>query len=294
MPIIRIACVRGDQEPGSDAAAIMATTLANASEPIPHFSAKGEIPKPEKTRPQNPNQLTVKQHVFPVRSMQPFVDKSGRVAVFDILRNKTRLARTKDILFCAQRAWDQRAEAGYMKQIEDRFQKIVQPIISGQVNTVAPGQKPAIDSMFALWFMRSRYRRLDAQEIQLFGIPGNDLTKIQEENLESNGYLYARIGGKVPARQLNGVQLQMRVGHYARDLAALTGWGVIHAQSGEFIVPDVPSHTIIPLTPKLALVASVPDGMVLEQNLAEVNSALRASSREYYFSRDLSKCPFSA
>lgn len=88
------------------------------------------------------------------------------------------------------------------------------------------------------------------------------------------------VDGKVPARQLNGVQLQMRVRHYARDLAALTGWGGIHALPGEFIVPDVPSHTIIPLTPKLALVASVPDGFVLEQNLAEVNSAVRASSCE--------------
>ncbi|MCA7939475.1 DUF4238 domain-containing protein [Burkholderia cepacia] len=271
----------------------MAKTLAKASEPISRLPTKGEILKPEKTRPQNPNRLTVRQHVFPVRSMQQFVDKSGRVSVFDMLRSKTRLAQPKDMLFCAQRAWDQRAEAGYMKYIEDEFQKIVQPIISGQVNTITPGQKPAIDSMFALWFMRTRYRRLDAQEVQLFGIIGDDLTKTQEENLESNGYLFARMGGKMPARQLNGVQLQMRIGRYASDLAALTGWGVIHAQSGEFIVPDVPSHTIIPLTPKLALVASVRDGFVLEQNLAEVNSALRASSREYYFSRDLSKCPFS-
>ncbi|MBG1247427.1 hypothetical protein [Burkholderia pseudomallei] len=294
MPIIKIACVRDGEEPAGGAAAIMATTLAKAAEPISHLSTKDVISKPEETRPQNPNQLTIRQHVFPVRSMQQFVDKSGRVSVFDILRNKTRLARPKDALFCAQRAWDQRAEAGYMKHIEDEFQKIVQPIIRGQANTITPEQKPAIDTMFALWFMRTRYRRLDAQEIQLFGVSGDDLTKTQEENLESNGYLFARMGGKMPARQLNGVQLQMRIGHYARDLAALTGWGVIHAQAGEFIVPDVPTHTIIPLTPKLALVASVPDGCVLEQNLAEVNSAVRAGSREYYFSRDFSKCPFSA
>ncbi|OJA41913.1 hypothetical protein BGV47_02835 [Burkholderia ubonensis] len=226
--------------------------------------------------------------------MQQFVDKRGRVSVFDILRDKIRLAQPKDTLFCAQRAWDQRAEAGYMKHIEDEFQKIVQPIIRGQVNTITPEQKPAIDTMFALWFMRTRYRRLDAQEIQLVGVHGDDLTKAQEENLESNGYLFARMGGKMPARQLNGVQLQMRIGHYARDLAVLTGWGVIHAQTGEFIVPDVPMHTIIPLTPKMALVASVPDGYVVERNLAEVNSALRASSREYYFARDFSKCPFLA
>ncbi|CAB5082083.1 hypothetical protein IST4116A_00067 [Burkholderia cenocepacia] len=294
MPIIKVTCVRDGEEPAGSAAAIMATTLAKASEPISDPSTKGVISKPEKTRPQNPNRLTIRQHVFPVRSMQQFVDKRGRVSVFDILRNKIRLAQPKDTLFCAQRAWDQRAEAGYMKHIEDEFQKIVQPIIRGQVNTITPEQKPAIDTMFALWFMRTRYRRLDAQEIQLVGVHGDDLTKAQEENLESNGYLFARMGGKMPARQLNGVQLQMRIGHYARDLAVLTRWGVIHAQTGEFIVPDVPMHTIIPLTPKMALVASVPDGYVVERNLAEVNSALRASSREYYFARDFSKCPFLA
>lgn len=292
MPLIRIACIRGDEKSANDAAAMMANTLATASEPVPPLATKGGGSKPEKTRPKNPNRLTIRQHIFPVRSMQQFVDRSGRVSVFDLLRSKCRLAQPKDDLFCAHRAWDQRAEAGYMKQIEDRFQEIVQPIISGRVNTLAPAQKPAIDAMFALWYMRSRYRRLDAQEIQLLGIPGNELSKTQEENIESNGYLFTRMGGKVPARQLNGVQLQMRVWHYARDLAALSGWGVIHVQSGEFIVPDVPSHTLIPLTPTLALVASVPDGFILEQNLAEVNSALRASSREYYFSRDLSQCPF--
>ena len=70
-----------------------------------------------------------------------------------------------------------------MKQIEDKFREIVQPIITGQVNTIAPGQKSAIDSMFAPWFMRTRYRRLDAQDIQSFGIPGDDLTKrpVQKE-----------------------------------------------------------------------------------------------------------------
>jgi len=52
--------------------------------------ATGKIAKPEKTRPTNPNQLTVNPHVFPVRSMLPFLDKKGRVCVFDMLRDKQR------------------------------------------------------------------------------------------------------------------------------------------------------------------------------------------------------------
>lgn len=299
MPVIRIASVRSDQElpnyctHGHPAAAIFAATLAKASEPVLEFAAKGEMTRPERTRPKNPNRLTLRQHVFPVRSMRQFADQSGRVSVFDMLRRKVRPARPGDILFCARRAWDQRTET-YMKHIEDRFQQIAQSIIEGCSDTIEPEQKPAINSMFAIWYMRARYRQLDAQEVQLRGITGDVLTKIQEENLEKNGYLFTRNGGKIPARQLNGLLLQMRANRYAHDLAALTRWGVIHAQSGEFIVPDVPSHTVVPLSPNLALIAPAPDGTILEQNLAEINSATKANSQEYDFARDLSKCPFSA
>jgi hypothetical protein len=84
----------------------------------------------------------------------------------------------------------------------------------------------------------------------------------------------------------------MRIDDYAWQLAAgVTRWGVISAQSGEFIVPDVPSYTIIPLSPRLALVGSAPDGVIVEQNLAEINGAT-AASQEYFFARDFSKCPF--
>jgi hypothetical protein len=31
------------------------------------------------------------------------------------------LAKSNDGIFCAMRAWDQRAERGYMKRIEDEF-----------------------------------------------------------------------------------------------------------------------------------------------------------------------------
>jgi hypothetical protein len=90
----------------------------------------------------------------------------------------------------------------------------------------------------------------------------------------------------------------MRVSGYTRDLAAaLSGWGVVHAQAGEFIVTDVPTlkmATFIPLSPPLALIGAVPDRDVAEETVAEINSVLRAGSQEYYFAHDLSKCPFSA
>jgi hypothetical protein len=180
-----------------------------------------------------------------------------------------------------------------MKRIEDRFQEIVHSIIEGTIDIVTADQKSDIDSMFALWYMRARYRSLDSQEIQLNGVEGVTRTKVEEENLEKNSYLFVRSGGQVPARQINGIQLQMRINAFVRDLSfEVTRWGIIRAQTGEFIVPDIPSQLIIPLAPNLALVGSAPDGLIIEENVASINSKVRTDSHEYYFARDLSACPF--
>jgi hypothetical protein len=289
MPVIKVIDSGGSYL----AAAVMAVTLAKASKPTKIHEQRKRV-RTERTRPRNPNSLTVDQHVFPSKSIERFTDQRGRVSVHELHRAQVIRAKKPDnAIFCARRAWDQRAEAGYMKRIEDDFQKIVGPIVEGKTQTLAPELKAPVDRMYALWYMRSRYRELESQEIQLNGIAGDDLTKEQEENLEKNGYLFTRKSGRIPARQLNGLELQLRIDSYARELAgSLTRWGVISTQSGEFIVPDVPSHCIIPLTPRLALIGPAPDGMIVERNVAEINRAMRATSRDYVFARDFSSCPF--
>ncbi len=113
----------------------------------------------------------------------------------------------------------------------------------------------------------------------------------QEENLEAKGYLFARPGGLMPARQLNGLWIQRQIDGYTDDLKAVVRWGVIQPQSGEFIVADRPLHTIIPITPTLALVGNADDGVILCDNLAELNRAIVAGSRRYFLARDLVACP---
>jgi hypothetical protein len=294
MPVIKVissAAQASNQGPHL-AAAVMAVTLAKASEP-PKVHERHKRARVEKTRPRNPNRLTVDQHNFPSKSIERFTNEDGRVSVNDLHRGQVIRVKPGNAIFCARRAWDEPAETGYMKQIEDQFQKIIGPVVDGTAETLVPEHKPAIDRMYALWYMRSRYKELESQEIELNGIPGDDLTKAQEENLEKNGYRFARKGGRMPARQLNGLQLQIRINRYALDLASrVTRWGVVSAQSGEFIVPDVPSHGIIPLTPRLALVQFAPDGMIVERNVGEINHAMRAASRDYFFAHDFSSCPF--
>jgi hypothetical protein len=295
MPVIKILDPGGPQQRsglGSHlAAAVMAVALSKGSEPVKAAAKQVKRTRPETTRPGNPNGLAIKQHVFPLKTMEQFT-QGGRLSVYLIAHCKLIPAKPNNSLFYACRAWDERVESGYMKRIEDEFQAIVAPVIYKKVVTIASEQKPVIDRMYALWYMRSRYRDLEEQEIPLNGIVGDALTKEQEENLEKNGYIFARKGGRMPARQLNGVQLQMRIDAYARQLvASVPRWGIISTQSGEFMVPDAPSYTIIPLSPHLALVGSASDGVITDQNLAEINRAASASSREYFFARDFSKCP---
>jgi len=248
----------------------------------------------EKTRPGNPNRLTLNQHVFPTRSIVRFVDKEGRVET-QLLDPHNKVIRPKpdNVVFGASRAWDQRAESGYMKQIEDRFQQVADDIIAGTTTTVSQEERPVIDWMYALWYQRARFRELESQETRLNGVTGPDLTLEQEENLESNGYMFARKHGAMPTRQLNGAVIQMRTGYYVDELPKLfTRWGIIRVEGAEFIVPDVPCHGILPLTPRLALAKDTQDGTISEQNLAQVNTAMRSLSESYYFARDFASCPF--
>jgi hypothetical protein len=164
--------------------------------------------KPEKPQKTNPHKLVIDQHVLPLASIARFVDSKGRVSLHDKARGKVRPAKPDDPMFCAKRAWDQRAEVGYMKGIEDAFQALAAKIIDGTVSTIDAEGDSIVNRFYALWYMRARLRTLDTQEIQLNKVTGRNLTQDEEERLEKNGILFIREGGTVPVRQMNGIQIQ--------------------------------------------------------------------------------------
>jgi hypothetical protein len=245
--------------------------------------------KPEKPQKKNPHELVIRQHVLPSKSIFRFVDSTRRVSLHDKARGKVRPAKPNDPMFCAKRAWDERAEAGYMKGIEDAFQALATKIIKRTVSTIDAEGDSIVNRFYALWFWRATLRTLDTQELQLNKVtgPGRTLTQDEEECLEKKWMLFIREDGTVPARQINGLHIQRLVDSYAS-----VSWGIIEAQEGQFIVPDVSAHHIIPLAPTLCLVANTPDGIIHKQNVAEINRALRAASQKYFFANDFSKCPF--
>ena len=150
--------------------------------------------KYEKPQKRNRHILTVWQHVFPFASIARFVGADGKVFLSD--RSGGRQAKPDDRTFCAPRAWDHRVERGFMKATEDAFQCLATSIIAESVACIGEAEKTIVNRFYALWYIRAQRRNLPAQEIQANANMGQILTPEQEDNLEMNGYIFCRLGGK--------------------------------------------------------------------------------------------------
>jgi hypothetical protein len=241
--------------------------------------------KYEKTQPGNPHRLTVNQHVLPVRCIERFAGSDGCVDV--CVANRPNLLRLapQNGLFRTKRTWDEKAERHFMKRIEDKFQELADKIVNGEVQIVEGSEATTVNLYFALWYHRSRYPRPDDPFVRNMNVTPNDLTKDQREKLEKNGVGYYGPEG-MPARFIAGAQLQILTGRMAHHIRDLT-WGVVHPLEGEFVMPDIPSHKLLPIDPTTCLAASHPSGHIPRENLREVNAALIAMSCRYYFARDM-------
>jgi len=250
------------------------------------------MPRQRFERPQkgNPHQLPVKEHVWPLTSIARFADSKGDVWLYDKVRNKARKGKPDDTIFCAMRVWDRRAEFGYMKGIEDAFQKLASEIIEDTVTTIDTKQKETVDAFFALWKLRADYKTADENAVIFKSVTGESLTKDQEEVLEKNHVYFLRQDSTMPAHMAHGMEIQFRIDAYVRDLSNVQ-WGIIHAQEGHLVVPDHPAFTIIPLKPTLCLCSGGQSGTITKEKLGDINRIFRAASREYFFAQDLAQCP---
>lgn len=247
--------------------------------------------RPERPQKGNTRRLVVDQHVFPVTSIRRFAGAGDRVDLVDGRRKMVRPAKPDDKIFCARRAWDQRADTGYMKDIEDRFQQLAEAIVLNSDGELEPHENAVVSGFYALWHYRSRQRSLPQEFLRAEGVTGSHLTADQHELLESKGVLALRSDGSLAARHINGMQIQILIGKFVAEVLQDATWGRIVSQEAEFCVPDVPEHGIIPINPKLCLVKGSASGIVTSANVAEINRAFISMSREYFFARDVTACP---
>lgn len=243
-------------------------------------------------RPQrgNPHRLTVEQHVFPARSIERFAAADGKVSVRLRNSNKQLRLRPDNNLFCAKRAWDQRAEAGYMKTIEDEFQILADQIICGSRRL--DEEKSRIASrFFALWCFRFRARHNSTADHSVAGIVGERLSQNEEELLEANHIGFFRSDQTMPGRVVCGIQIQMSIDKFVSDFRGIR-WGVLTTRRAELILPDTFGRFVfLPVTPITCLVCSGEDGELSLAQILEINRLAVRSAQQYYLARDFARCP---
>ncbi len=199
----------------------------------------------------NGHRLTDRQHVFPVASIARFAGPDGCVSLVDLKRRKSWRPKPDDLVFCARRVWDQQAEAGYMRGIEDAFQALAERVIADPGQELSALDDAAASRFYALWWCRAACRYAPDGEIPINGVVGQVRSQDQEERLESRWTGFIRPGG-LPARQLYGLQIQKYIDFIEEDLQERR-WGVLALAEGELIVPDYPEQFFVPLTPTLCL-----------------------------------------
>jgi hypothetical protein len=240
----------------------------------------------EKVRKRNPLQLTVEQHFHTAHAITKFYNTSGKVEVKDISTGEVLKRHKRDKIFSTKRNWDERAEKGYMVQIEADFHNQIDSL-----NLGGPRDDAAISKYLALWRLRHKFHLERSSDAPLFGIDGEHLTMEQQEMLEKKGIGYINERAEIPARQLTGMQIQIGVDQIMQTLGSIK-WGLLHSRNSQFLCADCyPRFLFIPVSPTLALAGNLPDQELTDTEVSIANHHSVNSASQFYFGSCLEKCP---
>jgi hypothetical protein len=247
--------------------------------------------KYEKPQNQNPHELPIKQHIFPLKSIERFANNDGFIETRIIKHNIVKLLKSDNPIFCGNRIWDNRAETGYMKSIENDFQEIATNICKDNKYKIEIENMRKISMFYSLWRMRFHFKHNPKSDGKLKGIHGEELCKNEEEIVEKKNMVLVRKNGLIPIRMMNGVRIQREIDILTYNLRNYN-WGIVKAIKGEFIVPDnYGEYTIIPISPQIILNGNSRDIIIDNKEIAEINRIAIQKSVEYYFANKLANCP---
>jgi hypothetical protein len=184
-------------------------------------------------------------------------------------------------VFCVDRLWDQRAEAGYMKKIEDEFQALINELEAGRSEGLSSDEHRCVTRFWGLWYWRNHFIDSPLEDTQLNGIAGESLTLDKKEILESRWYAFAVGGGKLPARVMTGLHIQIAIDRYEMANGGKL-WGVLRSPVLPLIIGDRPGNLMsIPASPSLLLAADNPNGELTQFEALRANQAALALSRNF-------------
>lgn len=244
------------------------------------------------TQKGNPHRLTLKQHVFPRRSIERYYGTTGGVDLYLPKQQKRIRALATHDVFYAKRAWSHRIESGFMADIERRYQEVAESIVQGQKTTIPAADHQAITDMFALWRVRWHWQDSDRPDLKMkMHSPERTLSLAQQEELEKAGVLFFKSDGTFPVRQAVGVRIHLDQEELAHQMAGRP-WGVVRAERGRFVVPDTYGvDAILPLSPTAVLAWDYPDKTIPVEAVAAINRVAFARHRRYLFAECFTDTP---
>ncbi|GGN30266.1 hypothetical protein IBG28_18150 [Marinomonas arctica] len=239
----------------------------------------------ERVRKGNPLQLTIDQHFHSAHAISKFYNNEDVVEIMNIGYGKIS-KKSKNGMLYTKRNWDERAEKGYMYQIESDFHQQIDNIKSYELR-----DHEAISRYLALWRLRHQFHIERLSDAPLCGIEGENYTKEEQERMESMGLGYVNEKAEIPARQLTGGQIQLGIDQLMQALHSIK-WGVLKSNDAHFLCADC-YHKLgfIPVSPTIALAANLPDQTLSDDEVAIINRQSVESASKFYFGSNLGKCP---
>jgi hypothetical protein len=235
------------------------------------------------------NNLTKKQHVYPSKSLQRFINVQGNIEVYRFENRKIFTAKPSDGIFTVKREWDQRAERGFGKGIEDNFQGLVEYCIKNNLRKMPFNGNHIVNSFYALWHYRSCIKEYDEQ-IPKASFTPDPLTEEQKITLELKHVSFVDSDGDMPQRMKRGIVLQGGIISLTEQFKSVQ-WFMVKSPQLELVVPDNPVNSLfIPVNPNLCIVAehNVPE--LSKKEALHANFKMATGSQAYYCGRNLSKC----
>lgn len=239
----------------------------------------------------NPHKLTTKQHAFPRASIERFSGDKGLVELFSKKLGRVINVKASNGIFCAKRVWDQKTEIGISKPVEDKFQALVDGILLGCVSVIGVSEKTIVEEFFSLWRTRHKFKTEGLEDMRLNGVSGDSLSIDEQEILEKKHIIFMRSQGVMPGRFAAGMHVFGYLDYFRQSVKNIQ-WGIVRAAEGEFIVSDsFEDMMIVPITPKIALMADQPNSIISSDEVAVANRAAIERATDVYFARRLGCCP---
>ena len=249
--------------------------------------------------PGNPNQITISQHIIPVKSIERFYNQKGAVEVRLIKQQKVIPVKANNKLFCASRCWDHHTEV-YMTSIENPFQELCEIIIKDGISfKIGDKENKIITKFYSLWRSRHHYQKNPESNWKLKGLPAidkeRDFTQDEREKIEKLGAItpdYDEENGVfIPSHIANGQIIRNSI-HYYEMMCKNAKWGIlISKEDQEFVMPDCFLQLMaIPVTPKICLFSYEENQHVTNSEVKKINSYAIHFSQDYFFAKDFKYC----